>query len=71
MSLEHMEAVHFIFVGNLTVKGYFQSMPRISSILTDTPINISAFTFEELNEIITKRFEIMRNSDLEYSFNVI
>ncbi len=60
------EGVHFIFVGNLTVKGYFQSMPRVSSILTDTPINIGAFTFEEINEIITKRFEIMRISDLEY-----
>ncbi len=60
------EGVHFIFVGNLTVKGHFQSMPRISSILTDTPINVGAFTFEEIYEIITKRFEIMKIEGLEY-----
>lgn len=61
-----IEGVHFIFVGNLTVKGYFQSMPRIASILTDTPINIGTFTLEEINEIIAKRFEAMKIEDLDY-----
>ncbi len=61
-----IEGVHFVFVGNLTVKGYLHSIPRFSSILTDTPINVGAFTFDEINEIITKRFEIMRIKDLEY-----
>ncbi len=61
-----IEGVHFIFVGNLTVKAYFQSMPRISSILTDTPINIGTFTLEEINEIIAKRFEAMKIKGLDY-----
>lgn len=61
-----IEGVHFIFVGNLTVKGYFQSMPRISSTFTDTPINIGTFTLEEINEIIVKRFEMMKIKGLDY-----
>jgi len=61
-----IEGVHFIFVGNLTVKGYFQSIPRFSSIITDTPIHIDIFTFEEINQIIIKRFETMKIEGLEY-----
>lgn len=62
------EGIHFIFVGNLTVKSYFQSMPRFSSIMTDAPVNIETFTFDEINKIIEKRFETMRIEDLEYVF---
>lgn len=61
-----IEGIHFIFVGNLTVKSYFQSMPRFSSIMTDAPVNIETFTFDEINKIIEKRFETMRIKDLEY-----
>ena len=60
------EGVHFVFVGNLTVKSHFNSIPRFSSILTDTPIIIEVFTLEEVNELIKKRFEAMRIEDLEY-----
>ena len=60
-----IEGVHFVFVGSLTVKGYFQSMPRFSSIMTDS-INIDTLTFEEIKEIITKRFETMKIEGLEY-----
>ncbi len=60
------QGVHFIIVGNLTVKGYFQSMPRFSSIMTDTPINIETLTLDEIREIIEKRFETMKIEGLEY-----
>jgi len=60
------EGVHFVFVGNLTVKAYFNSIPRFSSIMTDAPIIIEVFTLEEMDELIKKRFEAMRIEDLEY-----
>ena len=60
------EGVHFVFVGNLTVKAYFNSISRFSSIMTDAPISIEVFTLEEVNELIKKRFEAMRIEDLEY-----
>ncbi len=59
--------VHFVFVGNLSVNSSFQSMPRISSILTDTPILIETLKINEIEEIIKKRFESLRLSeDLNY-----
>lgn len=60
------EGVHFVFVGNLTVKGYFLSIPRFSSIMTDTPISIEPFTIEEVDKIIEKRFESMQIEGLDY-----
>lgn len=60
------EGVHFVFVGNLTVKGYFLSIPRFSSIMTDTPISIEPFTLEEVDKIIKKRFESMQIEGLDY-----
>ena len=60
------EGVHFVFVGNLTVKTYFNSIPRFSSIMTDVPIIIEVFTLEEVDELIKKRFEAMRIEDLDY-----
>jgi len=60
------EGVHFVFVGNLTVKAYFNNIPRFSSIMTDTPILIEVFTLEEVDELIKKRFEAMRIEDLGY-----
>ena len=61
-----IQGVNFVFVGNLTVKGYFQSITRFSSIMSDTPIHIETFTLEEINEILLKRFESMKIEDLEY-----
>lgn len=60
------EGVHFVFVGNLMVKGYFLSIPRFSSIMTDTPISIEPFTLEEVDKIIKKRFESMQIEGLDY-----
>ena len=60
-----IEGIHFIFVGNLSVKWYLQSMPRLSSIMTDT-ISIDTLTFDEIKEIINKRFETMGIEGLEY-----
>lgn len=53
-------SIHFIFVGNLTVHACFQSMPRFSSTLTDTPIHIETLTIDEIELIIKKRFEYLR-----------
>jgi len=60
------DGIHFVFVGNLTIKGYFHSIPRFSSIMTDTPTNIETFTLDEIKEIIRKRFETMKIEGLEY-----
>jgi len=60
------KSVHFIFVGNLTVHSNFQSIPRFSSILTDS-ILIETLSKKEIDEIIHKRFESLRISkDLTY-----
>ncbi len=55
--------VHFVFVGNLSVHSSFQTIPRISSILTDTPIQIETFTLNEVKLILSRRLEILRISD--------
>lgn len=54
--------VHFIFVGNLTVFSTMQSIPRFSSILTDTSIKIDNLTIEEIKQILQLRMEKMRAS---------
>lgn len=58
--------VHFIFVGNLTVKSIFQSIPRFSSILTDTPFNIENLSYSETEEIIEKRFKTLKIDNMNY-----
>jgi Cdc6-like AAA superfamily ATPase len=59
--------IHFVFVGNLTVKSIFQNMPRVSSIMSDTPIMIDSLKKEEIEEIIKKRMDKIRISkDLNY-----
>lgn len=60
--------VHFIFIGNLTAYSIMQSIPRFSSILTDTPFHIEFLKLEEVNQIIRKRFEYLRISE---KYNVI
>jgi len=61
------ENVHFVFVGNLTVHSVFQSMPRVSSIISDTPLLINEFLFEEIEQIISIRIKKLRISeDLNY-----
>lgn len=55
--------VHFVFVGDLTVHSNFQTIPRISSILTDTPLQIETFTLDEIKRILFKRFKALRISD--------
>jgi len=57
------QGVHFIFVGNLTAFSVLQSVPRFSSILTDTPFHIEKLSFDEVSEVIKKRFEGLRISN--------
>ncbi len=59
--------VHFIFIGNLTAYSTLQSVPRFSSILNDTPFHIEALKFEEVKQVIRKRFECL-NISKEYNF---
>ncbi len=56
------KGVHFIFVGNLTSYKIIQSIPRFSSILTDTPFHIETLSYKEVKEIIKKRFAYLRIS---------
>jgi len=59
------KGVHFIFIGNLTAYSVLQSVPRFSSILSDTPFHIETLSYNEVKEVIKKRFEGLRiNSNL-------
>jgi len=57
------KGVHFIFVGNLTSYQIIQSIPRFSSILTDTPFHTEILSYKEVKEIIKKRFDHLRISE--------
>jgi len=64
--------VHFIFIGNLTAYSILQSIPRFSSILSDTPFHLEVLEYQEVKEIIKKRFEGLKISDeynLIYPYN--
>jgi len=54
------DGVHFVFVGNLTVQSIFQSMPRVSSIISDTPILLTEFSLKDIEEILRIRIECLR-----------
>lgn len=56
--------VHFVFVGNLTVNNIFQSMPRVSSIMSDTPIVLNEFLLDDIEEIIRKRIYALKIPNL-------
>ena len=56
------QGVHFILIGNLTAYAILQSVPRFSSILTDTPFHIDVLTYDEVKSILKKRFEALRIS---------
>ena len=58
--------VHFVFVGNLSVGGIFQSIPRFSSTLTDTPITLENLKLDEVKDIIEKRFNGLKIDELDY-----
>lgn len=60
--------VHFIFIGNLTAFSILQSVPRFSSILSDTPFHIEILKFEEVKELLKKRFDSLRMSK---DYNII
>jgi DNA-binding transcriptional ArsR family regulator len=62
------KGVHFIFIGNLTAFSVLQSVPRFSSILSDTPFHVEILTYEEVKQIIKKRFESLRISE---NYNVV
>ncbi len=55
--------IHFIFVGNLTVQSTIMSMPRVSSILNDTLINIEPLSFQEVLDILSKRLAALKIKD--------
>lgn len=62
------KGTHFIFIGNLTAYSIMQSIPRFSSILTDTPFHMEVLKLEEVKEAIQKRFNHLRISK---AYNVI
>ena len=57
------ENTHFVFVGNYDVHSTFQSMPRIASIMTDTPIILEQFTIGEIERVLEIRMRQLRISD--------
>lgn len=59
--------VHYVFVGNLTVKSAFSNMPRVSSIMTDTPIMLGNLQKEEIEKILRIRMDKTRiGADFNY-----
>lgn len=58
--------VHFIFIGNLTTHGILQSLPRVSSIFSDTPLHVETLTLEQIKQIIEKRFQELKIEGLHY-----
>ncbi len=60
--------VHFIFIGNLTAYSILQSVSRFSSILSDTPFNIEVLKYEEVVDVIKKRFDGLKISE---KYNII
>lgn len=58
--------VHFVFVGNLTAHSIFQSMPRFSSIITDTPIILNDLSFEDIQLVINIRLNKLSIDGLKY-----
>lgn len=62
------KGVHFVFIGNLTAYSILQSVPRFSSILSDTPFHLEVLTYKEVKEVIKKRFESLRISE---DYNII
>lgn len=66
------KGVHFIFIGNLTAFSILQSVPRFSSILSDTPFHVEILKYEEVKQILRKRFESLRISphyNIVYPYN--
>jgi DNA-binding MarR family transcriptional regulator len=61
-----INGIHFIFIGNLSTHSIIQSMPRVSSIFSDSPIQIENLSKEEITKIIGKRFEFLKIKDLTY-----
>jgi Cdc6-like AAA superfamily ATPase len=55
--------VHFVFVGNASVNSIIQSLPRVSSIFSDTPIHIENLSLEEIKEILRRRVDGMKISN--------
>jgi DNA-binding transcriptional ArsR family regulator len=54
------ERVNFVFVGNLMFYSTVQSIPRFSSILSDTPIQIKNLSLAEVEEIVQIRFSKLK-----------
>ncbi len=58
-----MPHTHFVFVGNLITNGIIQGSQRVSSIFSDS-IMINEMTFEEIEEVINKRLELLKIENL-------
>ncbi|MFA5247036.1 MAG: AAA family ATPase [Candidatus Micrarchaeia archaeon] len=47
--------VHFVFVGSAITTAVITSLPRVASILTDTPIPLSSLSLVDVKSIVHKR----------------
>lgn len=52
--------VQFVFVGNSVVWNLLQGMKRVSSIVATTPIIVRTMSYQEVEELLNKRFKGMR-----------
>jgi DNA-binding transcriptional ArsR family regulator/GTPase SAR1 family protein len=57
-----MEHTHFVFVGNLSVEGIIQSMPRVASIFSER-IPLGTMGYKEIEEILDTRLNQMKMSE--------
>jgi predicted transcriptional regulator len=56
--------VHYVFVGGLIVPSTIQSIPRVSSVFSDTPIILPNLSLEEIETIIEKRINCLAIKDI-------
>jgi Cdc6-like AAA superfamily ATPase len=58
--------VHFVFVGSPTTAATINSIPRVSNILTDTPIQIEPLSLADIKKIIHGRVKFVAITDMNF-----
>jgi len=59
--------VHFIFVGSPTTSSIINSIPRVSNIITDTPISLESLSLPDIKKIIHTRIKLSAIEGMNYS----
>lgn len=58
--------VHFVFVGSATTSSIIHSIPRVSNIITDTPIQVDSLSLQDVKKIIDYRIANCAIKDMKF-----